>query len=212
MARKITVSRFYDLSTGDNAGNTQQEAGDYAARMIAAGATRVNVLDTHPAAFRALTTYVHPGAAGFVAAEGTPIVCYPWQDFFAGYVECVMWADGPRDDNGDEIENARGPEGRELDKLAEEAGAFFARNFARLMEARELYGMARAGHDFWLTRNGHGAGYWDRAELCDDREENPEALRDALTEAAKEFSDGAYLYQGDDGATYVDGIACRAGV
>src|SRR5258707_18221 len=21
---------------------------------------------------------------------------------------------------------------------------------------------ARAGHDFWLTRNGHGAGFWDR--------------------------------------------------
>src|ERR1017187_9161934 len=20
----------------------------------------------------------------------------------------------------------------------------------------------RAGHDFWLTRNGHGAGFWDR--------------------------------------------------
>lgn len=21
--------------------------------------------------------------------------------------------------------------------------------------------VARAGHDFWLTRNGHGAGFWD---------------------------------------------------
>ena len=23
----------------------------------------------------------------------------------------------------------------------------------------------QAGHDFWLTRNGHGAGFWDREEL-----------------------------------------------
>lgn len=24
------------------------------------------------------------------------------------------------------------------------------------------YGFSQAGHDFWLTRNGHGAGFWDR--------------------------------------------------
>lgn len=24
------------------------------------------------------------------------------------------------------------------------------------------YSEAQAGHDFWLTRNGHGAGFWDR--------------------------------------------------
>lgn len=24
---------------------------------------------------------------------------------------------------------------------------------------------ARVGHDFWLTRNGHGCGFWDRPEV-----------------------------------------------
>lgn len=24
---------------------------------------------------------------------------------------------------------------------------------------------AQAGHDFWLTRNGHGTGFWDRPEI-----------------------------------------------
>lgn len=24
--------------------------------------------------------------------------------------------------------------------------------------------MEQAGHDFWLTRNGHGTGFWDREE------------------------------------------------
>lgn len=24
---------------------------------------------------------------------------------------------------------------------------------------------SRVGHDFWLTRNGHGAGFWDRPEV-----------------------------------------------
>jgi len=36
---------------------------------------------------------------------------------------------------------------------------------------------AQAGHDFWLTRNGHGAGFWDG--------DWPET-GDALTEASKE--------------------------
>jgi hypothetical protein len=32
---------------------------------------------------------------------------------------------------------------------------------------RELIGdnIEQAGHDFWLTRNGHGAGFWDRPEI-----------------------------------------------
>lgn len=25
--------------------------------------------------------------------------------------------------------------------------------------------IAQAGHDFWLTRNGHGVGFWDRPEI-----------------------------------------------
>jgi hypothetical protein len=31
----------------------------------------------------------------------------------------------------------------------------------------ELIGdnIEQAGHDFWLTRNGHGAGFWDRPEI-----------------------------------------------
>lgn len=46
-----------------------------------------------------------------------------------------------------------------------------------------------AGHDFWLTRCGHGAGFWDRG-LGD--------VGDQLTAAAKAFG-GADLYVGDDG-------------
>jgi hypothetical protein len=41
--------------------------------------------------------------------------------------------------------------------------------------------IARAGHDFWLTRNGHGAGFWDG----DWRE--PSASR--LTAAAHKFGE-----------------------
>lgn len=41
----------------------------------------------------------------------------------------------------------------------------------------------RAGHDFWLTRNGHGAGFWDRWSSG-----TPQGLIGAkLTESAKSY-------------------------
>lgn len=45
------------------------------------------------------------------------------------------------------------------------------------------------GHDFWLTRNGHGAGFWDRG-LGD--------AGDKLTALCKGFGE-VWLYVGDDG-------------
>jgi hypothetical protein len=52
----------------------------------------------------------------------------------------------------------------------------------------------RAGHDFWLTRNGHGAGFWDG-----DWEEPAGA---ALTAASEAFGETS-LYIGDDGLLYL---------
>lgn len=51
-----------------------------------------------------------------------------------------------------------------------------------------------AGHDFWLTRNGHGAGFWSR-DLGE--------IGDKLTEAAKAFGE-CRAYVGDDGLIHVD--------
>lgn len=52
----------------------------------------------------------------------------------------------------------------------------------------------QAGHDFWLTRNGHGSGFWDG-----DWEE-PAATK--LTDASEAFGE-VNLYVGDDGRIYV---------
>lgn len=37
---------------------------------------------------------------------------------------------------------------------------------------------SQAGHDLWLTRNGHGVGFWDRPEIYG------QALSEELTRAA----------------------------
>lgn len=52
---------------------------------------------------------------------------------------------------------------------------------------------AAFGHDFWLTRQGHGVGFWDR-----EGEGLPSELGDALTEQAKAFGEdhGHYQYRG----------------
>lgn len=53
--------------------------------------------------------------------------------------------------------------------------------------------IGHAGHDFWLTRNGHGAGFWDG--------DWPEPHATQLDRAAKAFGD-VTLYVGDDGLIY----------
>lgn len=50
-----------------------------------------------------------------------------------------------------------------------------------------------AAQDFWLTRNGHGAGFWDG--------DWPEEISDALDDIAKSFGE-CDLCVGDDGMIY----------
>ena len=54
----------------------------------------------------------------------------------------------------------------------------------------------QAGHDFWLTRNGHGVGFWETPDW-------PEEPGERLTEAAKSFGE-CYLYIDDNGKVCQD--------
>ena len=49
-------------------------------------------------------------------------------------------------------------------------------------------------HDFWLTRNGHGAGFWDG--------DYPDDIGDKLTKIADEFRE-LHIYV-DDGKLYFE--------
>jgi len=48
-------------------------------------------------------------------------------------------------------------------------------------------------HDFWLTRNGHGVGFWDR--------NHSQEKSDALCKSCDEFGE-CWLFVGDDGKVY----------
>ena len=55
---------------------------------------------------------------------------------------------------------------------------------------------SQLGHDYWMTRNGHGVGFWETPE------DWPEVEGQALYEACKHTE--AYLFVGDDGKLHYE--------
>lgn len=55
----------------------------------------------------------------------------------------------------------------------------------------------QTGYDFWLTRNSHGTGFWDRPEVYGKQ------ISQKLTEIAEKFRE-SNLYLGNDGLAYFE--------
>lgn len=111
--------------------------------------------------------------------------------FTLAYIECALWSST----NPDKEEHC-------LDRdycAADIAPETLAAMQADCLEFRKLAGEQlddwtdeQAGHDFWLTRCGHGAGFWDRGK----------AAGEALTDLTKAYFPNVDLYVGDDGLIY----------
>jgi len=111
------------------------------------------------------------------------------ETFLDGYLACALWSSSlPL--LGEWTSEAR--------KQAEKTCADFMADNADALE-RYYEKTARpesyAGHDLWLTRNGHGAGFWDRC--------NNDAFPE-LCKAAEELGE-QHPYQGDDNKIYFYG-------
>lgn len=116
-----------------------------------------------------------------------------FQDFFDAYVECALWSS--TDDDGNPMDDSYYVEDLHpecLDDMRAECREFYAAHSDRWSDL-DGYNDVSAGHDFWLTRVGHGAGFWDRG-LGE--------LGEQLTAAAR-ASGSRDLYVGDDGKVYV---------
>jgi hypothetical protein len=126
---------------------------------------------------------------------------YDFEDFLRQYAETALWSSS--NDRFEEDEGASemldGDYG--VEDIAPETMAEMRRECRDFWEANAAdivaYAVARgdveyAGHDFWLTRNGHGAGFWDRG-LGE--------LGDRLTAASKPYAE-TYLCVGDDGQVW----------
>lgn len=120
------------------------------------------------------------------------------ESFLRGYVACALWSS--TDDDGEPLDGGRDVNDiapTALDAMRADCAAFIASNATDLGSYSFTLGQQpgtvhdaaeRAGHDFWLTRNGHGAGFWDRGLG---------ALGERLTNAASGYR-AIDLYVGDD--------------
>lgn len=81
------------------------------------------------------------------------------QQFTRAYKVAALWSS--TDDNGEPLDNGRDLSDIHPDTHAsmdKDCAAFVEENWADL----EALDPEQCGHDLWLTRNGHGAGYFDR--------------------------------------------------
>lgn len=141
--------------------------------------------------------------------------------FLAGYLEAITFTDGTSEADDDELAGmdltVEGPngwgDGQLMDMLHD--GHRF------MLEAREIvarhvglgdlwadgsgYTTERLAHDFWLTRNGHGAGFWSRRFTYGDGGDEVVGLGDELSALVGHGTSFPPLdaYKGDDGRAYL---------
>lgn len=109
--------------------------------------------------------------------------------FTLAYIETAMWT--LTDDDGYSLDYLGLHDIHEetIQAAERDCAAFQASNNVLLHNLDA----AQCGHDFWLTRNGHGAGFWDRGY--------PDDIGEALTKQAHSFGSVDW-YLGDDGYVY----------
>lgn len=90
--------------------------------------------------------------------------------FFSSYLETALWssldwtdADDSQPDPMDKRYGVDDFDGPTRDQLRSECEDFvrYVGEVCPDATAELDADPGRAGHDFWLTRNGHGAGFWD---------------------------------------------------
>ena len=110
--------------------------------------------------------------------------------FTRAYVECALWA--CTDDNGNPLEENYG-----IGDIDDDAIKHMQEDCAAFQEAHAddiINDLERAGHDFFLTRNGHGVGFWCKGRW-------PQEVGERLAKAASAYKTFE-LYEGDDGRIY----------
>lgn len=130
-------------------------------------------------------------------------------DVWRGYIECALWSSSCNGQVKDGHEQfCRGEDcDTQLDDLGYTPEDLGAGERVKIMteiddlidyvethrpEVADHWDADQFGHDFWLTRNGHGAGFWDRGKG---------ELGDWLTALVKPYG-SQDLYVGDDGRVY----------
>lgn len=110
------------------------------------------------------------------------------------YITAMHWSS--TDSNGDPLDNY--PTSQEAKDIAATTCNTFLKVHGNdlnvVMGLHPNYGYSEAGHDLFLTREGHGAGFWDRGLGH---------YGDVFTKYSESIGE-ADPYVGDDGYVYVN--------
>ncbi len=109
--------------------------------------------------------------------------------FLWSYIGTALWSS--TDENGTPLDDAKDRDDLAPETLAqmEKDCIAFQAKAGRMIETLDQ-DLAQIAHDFWLTRNRHGAGFWDG--------DYPDPYDKMLTEIAHSFGEFD-LYIGADG-------------
>ena len=106
------------------------------------------------------------------------------------YIECALWSSPSGTDEAEFMDGVEAELAEEtVEAMRKDVTAFIAANAGDLLDMPP----EQTGHDLWLTRNRHGAGFFDRG--LGERGER-------LTRAAQALGERT-LYLGDDGLIYM---------
>jgi hypothetical protein len=146
-------------------------------------------------------------------------------DMTVSYLETILWAEGcslpvPEDElvNGckdvdvdhpwyginesDYLDEHFGIDDfsdESLDRAESDCVEFFNRIEDLIGRARRFANSSHIAYDFWLTRQGHGAGFWD-GDYADETDD----VGDELSKVAAEFGE-CYIVIGEDGQLHIEG-------
>lgn len=119
-----------------------------------------------------------------------------WPEFVDAYLEAALWAssvgdnESHLDDQGYAIHDFTQ---KAINEAVEQSNAFILANMRDLtVGGQGRLSRQQHGHDFWLSRNGHGAGFLDRGYGDAGKR---------LQKAAKTYGELS-AYVGDDGKIY----------
>lgn len=124
------------------------------------------------------------------------------ESFLNSYIETALWSE--IDSEGIPLDDSKYADVELVDETRAQMAkdcAEFEKKLDTLLGSLDasiinsLPNRDRMAHDFWLTRNRHGAGFWDG--------DYPEPLGNQLTELAHSFGE-CILYVSDDGKIYLN--------
>lgn len=107
-----------------------------------------------------------------------------FREFVGGFTSALRWAD---------LEDSEADFAPEADeRIADECAAFLWRAAVYLRIVKIDNRWALAGHNFYLTRQGHGTGFWDSPEVWGPYENLLTRIAESFGEIYPHVSDEVY--------------------